>query len=76
VQVPARSTLGHTALLKALNNIPQASDNDVYISIGFINQHPQSFILSHQHQPTGKFQLGSDPHLHGQHANTGEYNFL
>jgi hypothetical protein len=44
MQVPARSMLGHPALLKALNNIPQASDNDVYISIGFINQHPQSFI--------------------------------
>ena len=25
--------LGHTALLKALNNIPLASDNDEYISI-------------------------------------------
>lgn len=40
MQVSARSMLGHKALLKALNNIPWASDNDEYISIRIYQSTP------------------------------------
>lgn len=80
MQVPAKSMLGHKALLKALNNIPRASDKDVYISIRIYQSTPsviymKSSTSAYKKISNGSMVFRSDPHLHGQHANTGEYNF-
>jgi len=80
MQVPARSVLGHTALLKALNNIPWASDNDEYSSIRIYHSTPsviymKSSTSAYRKPSTGSMVFRSDPNLHGKHAHTEAYNF-
>jgi hypothetical protein len=73
--------LSHTALLKALNNIPWTSDNDEYISIKIYQSTPSVIYMKSSTSAYRKISTGSmvfrlDPHLHGQHANTGAYNLF